>query len=109
MHATPEYFKARKIAVYYQFLLVCAPKEDQCVNVNLINTIMINLCIPRGGFLRVRKILLDCLQSIKLNMEYILLACYENKGAQTYPDMCYRSSNSSIQELFMISCEAVMY
>ena len=56
MHATPEYFKARKMSIYYQFLLYGAPKEEQWVNVNLINTIMINLCIPRGGFLRVRAI-----------------------------------------------------
>ena len=70
MHATPEYFKARKMAVYYQFLLYGAPEEEQWVNVNLINTIMTNLCIPRGNFQRVRKTLLDCLQSIQLNMEY---------------------------------------
>ena len=82
MHATPEYFKARKMAIYYQFLLYGAPKEEQWMNVNLINTIMINLCLPRGGFIRVRKVLLDCLQSIQLNMEYNPLACYENNGAE---------------------------
>ena len=31
MHATPEYFKARKMAIYYQFLLYDAPKEEQWV------------------------------------------------------------------------------
>jgi hypothetical protein len=82
MHATPEYFKARKMAVYYQFLLYGAPEEEQWANVNLINTIMTNLCIPRGNFQRVRKTLLDCLQSIQLNMEYNPLACYENNGAE---------------------------
>ena len=79
MHAAPEYFKARKMAIYYQFLLFGAPKEEQRMNVNLINKIMINSCIPRGGFLRVWKVLLDCLQSIKLNMEYNPLACYETR------------------------------
>ena len=82
MHATPEYFKAHKMAVYYQFLLYGAPEEEQWANVNLINTIMTNLCIPRGNFQRVRKTLLDCLQSIQLNMEYNPLACYENNGAE---------------------------
>ena len=82
MHATPENFKARKMAVYYQFLLYGAPEDEQWENVNLINTIMTNLCIPRGNFQRVRKTLLDCLQSIQLNMEYNPLACYENNGAE---------------------------
>ena len=53
VHATPEYYKARKMAIYYQFLLYGAPEEEQRMNVNLVNKIMINLCIPRGGFLRV--------------------------------------------------------
>ncbi len=53
VYATPEYYKARKMAIYYQFLLYGAPEEEQRMNVNLINKIMINLCIPRGGFLRV--------------------------------------------------------
>jgi hypothetical protein len=53
VHATPEYYKARKMAIYYQFLLYGAPEEEQRMNTNLINKIMINLCIPRGGFLRV--------------------------------------------------------
>ena len=53
VHATPEYYKARKMAIYYQFLLYGAPEEKQRMKVNLINKIMINLCIPRGGFLRV--------------------------------------------------------
>ena len=70
LHATPVYFKARKMAIYYQFLLYGAPEEEQSANVNLINTIMINLCIPRGNYQRVRKVLLDCLQSIHFNMEY---------------------------------------
>jgi hypothetical protein len=70
LHATPVYFKARKMAIYYQFLLYGAPEEEQWANVNLINTIMINLCIPRGNYQRVRKVLLDCLQSIHFNMEY---------------------------------------
>ena len=70
------------MAIYYQFLLYGAPEEEQRMNVNLVNKIMINLCIPRGGFLRVWKVLLDCLQSIKLNMEYNPLACYENNGAE---------------------------
>ncbi len=82
VHATPEYFKARKMAIYYQFLLYGAPEEEQWANVNLINTIMSNLCISRGNFQRVRKTLLDCLQSIQLNMEYNPLACYENNGAE---------------------------
>ena len=76
MHATPEYFKARKMAIYYQFLLYGAPEDKQWANMNLINTIMINLCIPRGNYQRVRKELLDCLQSIDFNMEYNPLACY---------------------------------
>ena len=53
MHATAEYFKARKMAIYYQFLLYGASEEEQRMNVNLINKIIINLCIPHGGFLRV--------------------------------------------------------
>ena len=53
VHATPEYYKARKMAIYYQFLFYGAPEEEQRINVNLLNTIMINLYIPRGGFLRV--------------------------------------------------------
>ena len=53
VHATPEYYKAHKMAIHYQFLLYGAPEEEQRMNVNLINKIMINLCIPRGGFLRV--------------------------------------------------------
>ena len=53
VHATPEYYKACKMAIYYQFLLYGAPEEEQRMYVNLINTIMINLCIPRGDFLRV--------------------------------------------------------
>jgi hypothetical protein len=43
---------------------------------------MINLCISRGNYQRVRKVLLDCLQSIDFNMEYNPLACYENNGAE---------------------------
>ena len=31
MHETPEYFKAREMAIYYQFLLYGAPKEEQWV------------------------------------------------------------------------------
>ena len=53
VHATPEYYKAHKMAIHYQFLLYGAPEEEERMNVNLINKIMINLCIPRGGFLRV--------------------------------------------------------
>ena len=82
VHATPEYYKARKMAIYYQFLLYGAPEEEQWENVDLVKTIMDNLCIPRGGFIRVKKILQDCLQSVELNMEYNPLACYENNGAE---------------------------
>ena len=70
------------MAIYYQFFLYGAPEEEQSANVNLINTIMINLCIPRCNYQRVRKVFLDCLQSIHFNMEYNPLACYENNGAE---------------------------
>ena len=70
------------MAIYYQFLLYGAPEEEQWENVDLVKTIMDNLCIPHGGIHRVEKILKDCLQSVELNMEYNPLACYENNGAQ---------------------------
>ena len=53
VQAPPEYYKARKMAIYYQFLVFGAAEEEQRMNVILLNTIMINICISRGGFLRV--------------------------------------------------------
>ena len=100
VHATPEYYKARKMAIYYQFLLYGAPEEEQWVNVNLINTIMINLCIPRGNNQRVRKVLLDCLQSIHLNMEY--------NPATKITGRSLRSKNlTTPQMLFTLRCTRV--
>ena len=67
---TPDYFKARRMSIYYQFLLYGAPKEDKWEEMHFVRIVMQNLLIPTGSYDRVVTVLRGCLQSTDDNMEY---------------------------------------
>ena len=72
VETTPDYFKARRVAIYYQFLNYGAPKESRWEEIKLVNNIMFNLEISPGNRSRVIKTLQDCLQSVNNKMDYKL-------------------------------------
>ena len=78
---TPDYFQARRMAIYYQFLNYGAPEENRWEEIKLVNNIMFNLDISPGNREGVLKTLQDCLHSVNNKLEYNPNACYANNGA----------------------------
>ena len=79
---SPDYYKARRMSIYYQFLLYGAPEEEQWEEMNLVSMVMQSLFIPTGSSERVVAVLRDCLQSIHDDVEYNPNANYSNNGAE---------------------------
>ncbi len=78
---SPEYFRARRSAIYYEFLLYGAPDERFWKELNLVKNVMVNLNISSGNRCNVKKTLQDCLQAFRDGVEYNPNNCYANNGA----------------------------